>query len=74
MHEYRTAVKKAGEFDKPVMQPLYIDLVTNPDAMPQPIHLGIRTGVNYLASYLQLLEKRGVNHVALNVRFNQPGH
>ena len=55
---------------KPVMQPLYVDLVED-SAMPlQPIHLGFRTGVDALCQYLKQLESIGINHVALNLRFN----
>ncbi|MCK0165844.1 hypothetical protein [Marinobacter sp. S6332] len=59
------------KFPKPVMQSLYVDLLSEPDAPPQPIHLGFSSGVNFLKSYLKSLEKIGVNHVALNLRFNQ---
>jgi len=38
---------------------------------PQHIHLGFRCGVKYLHHHLTSLEKIGVNHVALNLRFNQ---
>jgi len=53
------------------MQSLYIDLTDNPDASPQPIHLGFRSGINHLRSYLRSLEEIGINHVAINLRFNQ---
>ena len=56
---------------KPVSQSLYIDLIDDEDAIPQPIHLGFRSGVNYLRDYLKSLEEIGVNHVAINLRFNQ---
>jgi len=53
------------------MEPIYIDLTDNPDTQPKPIHLGFRLGVNHLRSYLESREQIGVNHVALNLRFNQ---
>ena len=53
------------------MQPLYVDLTEDPDTQPQPIHLGFRLGVNHLRDYLRSLEQIGMNHVALNLRFNQ---
>ena len=56
---------------KPAVQSLYIDLVDDPDATPQQIHLGFRSGANYLRAYLKSLEEIGINHVALNLRFNQ---
>ena len=53
------------------MQPLYIDLADDPDEPAQPIHLGFRLGMKHLHGYLKSLEEIGVNHVALNLRFNQ---
>ena len=55
---------------QPVMQPLYIDLTQDPDSPPKAIHLGMRLGVNRLVEYLKTLEGIGINHVALNLRFN----
>ena len=52
------------------MQPLYVDLHKNDDFRPQPIHLGFRAGANYLLEYFQQLRDVGVNHVAINLRFN----
>ena len=53
------------------MQPLYIDLAEDPETAPQPIHLGLRLGMRHLRTYLRSLEEIGINHVALNLRFNQ---
>ena len=66
--------KRAEALDapyKPVSQSLYIDLIDDENAAPQPIHLGFRSGANYLIDYLKSLEEIGVNHVAINLRFNQ---
>ncbi|WP_412063414.1 LLM class oxidoreductase [Rubrivirga sp. IMCC45206] len=71
VREYRDRVRASGAFDKPVMQPLYVDLDGDPDAPPRPLHLGMRSGVRALAAYLESLEAAGVNHVALNLRFNR---
>jgi len=68
---WRERVKAAGGPSKPAVQSLYIDLVDDPDAPPQQIHLGFRSGVNHLRTYLKSLEDIGINHVALNLRFNQ---
>ncbi|WHI49282.1 hypothetical protein P3339_12370 [Microbulbifer sp. MLAF003] len=57
--------------NKPVMEPLYIDITETPDALPHPIHLGYRLGINQLYQYLKSQEEIGVNHVALNLRFNR---
>ncbi|MEM7303041.1 MAG: LLM class oxidoreductase [Pseudomonadota bacterium] len=69
--DYRNRIAEAGLEDKPVMQSLYVDLVSEHDAGPQPIHLGFRSGTAFLRKYLQEIETLGVNHVALNLRFNQ---
>ncbi|MEO0397491.1 MAG: LLM class oxidoreductase [Cyanobacteria bacterium P01_A01_bin.137] len=69
--DWRSRVETLGGANKPVMQPLYIDLTAAPDTQPQPIHLGFRLGVNHLRDYLKSLEQVGMNHVALNLRFNQ---
>ena len=68
--DYRNRLAAAGERDKPVMQSLYVDVLDKADAPPRPIHLGFASGVDYLRNYLQEIEALGVNHVALNLRFN----
>jgi len=70
--DWRSRVLAQGPHDKPVMQPLYVDLAPEPDAPLRPIHLGFRLGIDHLKSYLAGLRDIGVNHVALNLRFNQP--
>ena len=69
--EWRRRMDEAGIMDKPSMQSLYIDLQSDPDATPRPIHLGFSSGVNALRSYLRELQHIGINHVALNLRFNR---
>ena len=69
--QWRDRVKAVGGPAKPAVQSLYVDLVEDADAPPQPIHLGFRSGVNPLRTYLKSLQEIGVNHVALNLRFNQ---
>ncbi len=56
--------------NKPFLQPLYIDLQSDDDYKPVGIHLGIRTGINYLLDYFHQLKRIGVNHIAINLRFN----
>lgn len=68
---WRQRMKDAGRPNQPVMEPLYVDLTDNPDTPPRPIHLGLRLGSNHLRDYLKFREEIGVNHVALNLRFNQ---
>ena len=69
--EWRNLIPQSYQFDKPFLQPLYVDLHQNDDFKPVGIHLGIRTGANYLIEYLTQLQSIGVNHVAINLRFNQ---
>ncbi|MEL6565286.1 MAG: LLM class oxidoreductase [Pseudomonadota bacterium] len=69
--DYRARLASAGQSNKPVTQSLYVDLVSNPKAGPRPIHLGFQSGADFLCSYLREIEALGVNHVALNLRFNQ---
>tara|TARA_Y100001001_G_C7988821_1_gene302194 strand:- start:528 stop:1499 length:972 start_codon:yes stop_codon:yes gene_type:complete len=71
VRSWRESIPSGTGFSKPVMQSLYIDLLADPDAPPQPIHLGFRSGMKFLKTYLKSLEEIGVNHVALNLRFNR---
>lgn len=71
IRSWRERTLESGRQMQPAMQPLYIDLAEDPDEAPQPIHLGFRSGVKYLLGYLKSLEEIGINHVALNLRFNQ---
>lgn len=68
--DWRAQIAAAGFSSKPAMEPLYIDLTKDPDTPPQPIHLGLRLGANQLRTYLQSRQAIGINHVALNLRFN----
>ena len=68
--QYRELVGETQEFDKPFMQPMYLDLMEDANAKPQPIQLGFRLGINHLTDYLDKLRSIGVNHLALNLRFN----
>ncbi|KGL63424.1 LLM class oxidoreductase [Polaribacter sp. Hel1_85] len=67
---WRKLIEESQEFDKPFMQPLYLDLHHLADFKPQPIQLGFRLGINYFIDYIDKLRKIGVNHLALNLRFN----
>ncbi|MGC3940085.1 LLM class oxidoreductase [Roseobacter sp. EG26] len=68
--EYRARLVASGQPDKPVMQSLYVDLQDQADAPARPIHLGFQSGTDFLRRYLTEIETLGVNHVALNLRFN----
>ncbi len=69
--DWRARTKAAGLPIKPASQSLYFDLTDDPETPPSPIHLGFRSGTNYLREYLQSIEEIGMNHVAINLRFNQ---
>ncbi len=71
IRDWQQRVQDAGRPPQPVMQPVYIDLADDPDTPPEPIHLGMRLGMKYLIDYAHNLEAIGVNHLALNLRFNQ---
>ncbi len=70
---YRDNIKSYAQPDKPVMQSLYIDLLEDASAESRPIHLGFSSGIDFLRLYLTELQSIGINHVALNLRFNQAG-
>lgn len=69
--DWRERIQAAGAPAKPVMQSLYVDLSDNDQSPPSPIHLGFRLGARQLCAHLASLRDIGVNHVALNLRFNQ---
>ena len=71
IRDWRARTEASGLRPKPVLQPLYIDLLEDLHARPRPIHLGLRLGAHHLRTYLRRLQAVGVNHVALNLRFNQ---
>ncbi|MEM6484750.1 MAG: LLM class oxidoreductase [Pseudomonadota bacterium] len=68
---WRATTAAMNQPPKPAMQPLYIDLVGDAPGRPVPIHLGWRLGVEQLSELLIELRAAGVNHVALNLRFNR---
>ncbi|CAA6810446.1 MAG: FIG00880715: hypothetical protein [uncultured Sulfurovum sp.] len=71
INQWHSSAKALGGYNKPVSQSLYIDLVEDADAKATPIHLGFRSGTKHLKAHLKELEAIGVNHVAINLRFNQ---
>ncbi len=70
INNWRDEIKKYHDFDRPFMQPLYIILEEDDDFKPQSIQLGFRIGANYLIEYFNSIQNIGVNHVAINLRFN----
>ncbi len=71
IRQWRLGAQTSGSYNKPVSQSLYIDLIENSTLSPEPIHLGYRLNTTHLKEHLKSLERVGVNHVALNLRFNQ---
>ena len=71
IEDWRSQIPTEQRHSKPIMQSLYIDLQDRADAPPEPIHLGFRSGANFLNEYLQSLQAIGVNHVSINLRFNR---
>ncbi|MEO1487776.1 MAG: LLM class flavin-dependent oxidoreductase, partial [Bacteroidota bacterium] len=69
MHQWREALSNTESQWKPFMQSLYVDLTQDANAKPSPIHLGFKSGTEYLNSHLKLLESHGVNHVILNLKY-----
>ena len=69
MQEWTTSLAKTSQLWKPFAQSLYIDLLSNSDAKPTPIHLGFQTGAKYLLEFLKTLESHGVNHVIINMKY-----
>lgn len=69
LQRWRTSLNKAGAAWKPYLQSLYIDLQTT-NEKPSPIHLGFKSGSNYLLAHLKLLESYGVNHVIINLKYS----
>ena len=70
IEEWRNLIPESFGFSKPFMQPLYIILDHNDDFAPQPIPLGFRIGIHHMIEYFHHLKDIGVNHLALNLRFN----
>lgn len=69
MQQWREALKKAQSDWKPFMQSLYVDLTRDAKAHPTPIHLGFKSGTDYLNYHLNHLQNNGVNHVILNLKY-----
>lgn len=55
---------------QPIMQPLYLDLQADRDAPLRNLHLGYRGGIHALHAHLRAPAAAGINHVALNLRYN----
>ncbi|MCR9248899.1 MAG: LLM class oxidoreductase [bacterium] len=69
MESWRKALNEMNQSWKPFIQSLYVDLSENDDEKPLPIHLGFKSGPEYLITHLKQLEMHGVNHVILNLKY-----
>ena len=69
MQQWKAALTAVQEDWKPFMQSLYVDLTKVANEKPTPIHLGFKSGADYLIAHLKLLESYGVNHVILNLKY-----
>jgi luciferase-type oxidoreductase len=56
---------------KPFAQSLYLDLAKDPNAPPETIHLGFRSGRNFALRFFTALRIAGVNHVAINLKYSK---
>ncbi len=70
MEDWHAALEKASQPWKPFLQSLYIDLIPDKTAHPTGIHLGFKSGAEYLNMHLHQLQEFGVNHVILNLKFS----
>jgi luciferase-type oxidoreductase len=65
---WKAALRMVAPKDaKHFVQSLYLDLVADPDAAPEPLELGMRTGRRGLLAYLQRIAALGVRHTILNL-------
>lgn len=69
MLRWKNALEQMNQAWKPYMQSLYIDLLADKNAAPKAIHLGFKSGTNYVVEHLKALENNGVNHVIVNLKY-----
>lgn len=70
---WKEMLEKYRQPQKPYIQPLYIDLVEDPNFQPMTIELGFRLGRNAFIEMLLKLKDMGVNHGIFITKFcNRP--
>lgn len=69
LNSWKDALERNQQDWKPYMQSLYIDLEKDRTAMPKAIHLGFKSGRDYLLAHLKTLENFGVSHVIVNLKY-----
>ncbi len=57
----------AGQF-KPFIQPVGLDLSSNPNEAPKPINGGFRAGYKFMIDYLYAYQEAGVNQVVFGLK------
>lgn len=67
---WNDSLQHSGHEWKPYMQSLYLDLVEDKTASPSGIHLGFKSGTDYALWHLKTLERYGVNHVIINLKYS----
>ncbi len=60
----------AGE--KPYAMAVRTAFADDPDAEPEPLHLGYRAGVNWFVDYFRTLDELGVDHVTVSTPGDDP--
>ncbi len=69
LYNWNTTLEKEQQPWKPYMQSLYLDVLENNTTTPQAIHLGFKSGTDYIVEHLKALESYGVNHVIINLKY-----
>ncbi|OWQ45801.1 LLM class flavin-dependent oxidoreductase [Roseateles noduli] len=64
---WQRALEQKGVGAKPFVQSVQLELLADPDAAPEPLELGLRTGRRALVAYLRRLRAMGVAHVLFNL-------
>lgn len=66
----RVAEQVGDDVEKPFAMSEHVTLAENPDAAPRQIHQGVELGRNALVDRLERWNEIGVDHLALNLRYN----
>jgi luciferase-type oxidoreductase len=69
---WQRALEQKGVGAKPFVQSVQLELLADPDAPPEPLELGLRTGRTALIAYLQRMHAMGVDHVLFNLGRGRP--
>ncbi|AZH25673.1 LLM class oxidoreductase [Haloplanus aerogenes] len=58
--------------DKPFVIAVRVELVDDPTADPEHLHLGYRAGVDWFRTYFRRLEEYGLDHVIVSLQADDP--